>query len=344
MGGSDRLWVVRPRGGAGAVPVPATRHRGPSGRRTGGRALRHGSNNWQSYTLQGAGGVRLLVAPHVLCDLYRGLNEFDDTSHIGKFARRPFICQDLAGVTRTLLRMDDLRQNFYRVVAFPESTYSKNSSVGLFVDEHDFFLSLQPCLLPMRDGGTFHVEPYFPYKFNRKFGYDQGVLEHLAMISHEAREVGVGSSSWYSLFSRFREVSSSCDMLFPSPKRSVHASFEYASWYSCTIIKVARWQLPKQQLYAFKPWDLSLPYYYCTDRGFEEMMGAEPGIEMTSPARILWMDLARAPETSTGRIHHVIGWLGIGDHRLLFYDPLVEEEEFQMREPEARSCASSTWL
>ncbi|KAL6003876.1 hypothetical protein ACLOJK_004422, partial [Asimina triloba] len=73
------------------------------------------------------------------------------------------------------------------------------------------------------------------------------------------------------------------------------------------------------------------------------MMGAEPGIKMTLSARILWIDLAHAPETSISRIHHVIGLLGVGKHRLLFYDPLVEEEEFQMREPEAQSRTSSTW-
>ncbi|KAL5986258.1 hypothetical protein ACLOJK_014591, partial [Asimina triloba] len=124
-----------------------------------------------------------------------------------------------------------------------------------------FFLSLQPYLLPLRDGGTFHVEPYFLISFGREFGYDQGVPEHLAVISLEACEVGVRSSS----------------------RRST---------------LVARRKLPKQRLYAFKPWDLSLPYYYRSDRGRE---------------------------------------LGVGKHHLLFYDALMEEEEFQMREPEARS-------
>ncbi|KAL6000134.1 hypothetical protein ACLOJK_034812, partial [Asimina triloba] len=161
-------------------------------------------------------------------------SQFDDATHMGKFMCRPFIRQDLAGVTRTLLRMDDLRQNFYRVVASSKSTYMKDSPV-------------------------------------------------------------------------------------------------------------AQRKLPKQQLHVFKPWDMSLSYYHRSDRGREVMMGAEPGIEMTSPAHILWIDLACAPETSTGPIHYVIGWLGVGERRLLVYDPLMEEEEFQMREPAAQSRASSTW-
>ncbi|KAL5980250.1 hypothetical protein ACLOJK_036717 [Asimina triloba] len=208
--------------------------------------------------------------------------------------------------TRTLLKMDVLRHNFYRVVASSEWTYMKNSSVGIFVDEQHFFLYLQPCLLSMRDGRTFHVEPYFPHRFTRQFEYDQGVPECLAMISHKAQEISVGSSSRYTLCSRFREP-------------------------------------PNQQLYAFKPWDMSLPYYHCSDRGREVMMEAELGIKMTSPAHILWIDLFRDPETFAGRIHHIIGWLGVSEHRLLFYDPLVEEEEFQMREPAAQSRAPSTW-
>ncbi|KAL5980253.1 hypothetical protein ACLOJK_036720 [Asimina triloba] len=88
---------------------------------------------------------------------------------------------------------------------------------------------------------------------------------------------------------------------------------------------------------------MSLPYYHCSDRGREVMMEAELGIKMTSPAHILWIDLFRDPETFAGRIHHIIGWLGVSEHRLLFYDPLVEEEEFQMREPAAQSRAPSTW-
>ncbi|KAL6000867.1 hypothetical protein ACLOJK_006594 [Asimina triloba] len=84
--------------------------------------------------------------------------------------------------------------------------------------------------------------------------------------------------------------------------------------------------LPEQRLYAFKPWDSSLPYYYRSHRGWEVMMGAESGTEMTSPAHILWVDLFRAPE-----------------HRLLFDNPLVEEVEFQMREPGPQSCVSPAW-
>ncbi|KAL5980205.1 hypothetical protein ACLOJK_036672 [Asimina triloba] len=259
-------------------------------------SLNQGHIRWSYFWVacQIVGEVRFSVAPRVLCDLYRGLNkvvyhergpgravtyypshfffawlrtyfpfmfrvtnasQFDDAFHMGKFARRPFIRQDLAGVTRTFLRMDNLRQNFYRVVASSESTNIKDSSVGLFINERDFFLSLQPCMLPLRDKGTFHVEPYFPHKFARQFGYNQGVSEQLAMISREAREV-------------------------------------------------AQRQLLEQRLLAFKPWDLSLPYYYRSDHGREVMMGVESGIEMTSPARILWINLACAPETSTSYIHY----------------------------------------
>ncbi|KAL5980084.1 hypothetical protein ACLOJK_036551 [Asimina triloba] len=71
-------------------------------------------------------------------------------------------------------------------------------------------------------------------------------------------------------------------------------------------------------------------------------VGAESGIEMMSPARILWIDLFRALEVSTGHIHRIIGWLGVGEHRVLFDDPLVEEVEFQIREPEPRSHVMMT--
>ncbi|KAL6002498.1 hypothetical protein ACLOJK_034431, partial [Asimina triloba] len=49
VGGSERLWVVGPRGGVGAIPVPATRHRRPSGRRTDGGVLHNYSNSSKNY-------------------------------------------------------------------------------------------------------------------------------------------------------------------------------------------------------------------------------------------------------------------------------------------------------
>ncbi|KAL6004344.1 hypothetical protein ACLOJK_004895, partial [Asimina triloba] len=56
--------------------------------------------------------------------------------------------------------------------------------------------------------------------------------------------------------------------------------------------------------------DLSLPYYYSFDHGREVMMGAELGIEMTLPARILWIDLARALETFMAAFTtSLVGWV-----------------------------------
>ncbi|KAL5975574.1 hypothetical protein ACLOJK_019899 [Asimina triloba] len=87
---------------------------------------------------------------------------------------------DFPNIVRILLWMNDLEKNFYRVIFSAGVSYVKCSSTNLTNDEKDFYLSLQSCLLPLRDGGIFHEEPYFFHRFAHQFGYDQGVLEHLA--------------------------------------------------------------------------------------------------------------------------------------------------------------------
>lgn len=39
----------------------------------------------------------------------------------------------------------------------------------------DYVLALQPCLLPSREGSRFYVEPTFPQRFARQFGFDQEI-------------------------------------------------------------------------------------------------------------------------------------------------------------------------
>ncbi|KAL5986232.1 hypothetical protein ACLOJK_014565 [Asimina triloba] len=106
-----------------------------------------------------------------------------------KFTCRQYIREDFPIFVRTLLRMSDLKKNFYKVVSSSGASYVKSSSAGLTIDERDFYLSLQPCLLPLRDEGLFHLESYFPHRFAHHFGYDQGVPKHLVTVSHEALEI-----------------------------------------------------------------------------------------------------------------------------------------------------------
>ncbi|KAL5979306.1 hypothetical protein ACLOJK_019204 [Asimina triloba] len=100
------------------------------------------------------------------------IESVEDTIHMRKFAHCEYIRQDFPIVVRTLPRMNNLNKNFYRVVSSSGASYVKSSSTELTVDERDFYLSLQPCLLPLRDGGLFHVDPYFPHRFAHQFGYN----------------------------------------------------------------------------------------------------------------------------------------------------------------------------
>ncbi|KAL5975575.1 hypothetical protein ACLOJK_019900 [Asimina triloba] len=116
------------------------------------------------------------VAIEAIDDVERDIVPEGDSSGSGT---PTYIHQDFPSIVRILLWMNDLEKNFYRVVSSAGVSYVKCSSANLTNDEKDFDLSLQSCLLPLRDGGIFHVEPYFSHRFAHQFGYDQGVLEHL---------------------------------------------------------------------------------------------------------------------------------------------------------------------
>lgn len=63
-------------------------------------------------------------------------------------------------------------------------------------DETDFVMSLIPCLLPSRHRAEFWVEPYFPNRFARQFGFDQGFPPAPPEFPRSMREAGVGTAFW----------------------------------------------------------------------------------------------------------------------------------------------------
>ena len=81
---------------------------------------------------------------------------------------------------------------------------------SLTLRETEYAMALQSCLLPIREGTRFMVEPYFPHRFARQFGLDQGVPAVLSYITREEREAGVGPSWWPSLWARFARLWTRC--------------------------------------------------------------------------------------------------------------------------------------
>ncbi|KAL5980303.1 hypothetical protein ACLOJK_028211 [Asimina triloba] len=147
-----------------------------------------------------AKGVCFTLASYVLCDIYRGLNDvvycergsskvttyysthflfawlrfyfsfvfgvsdaaqFKDDIILRKFSHHNFVNQSFVGMVDYLLHIDNFDNCFYRMVSL-SVYFDKFSSNELSFEEKEFFISLQPCLLPLRDGAQFHMEPYFP--------------------------------------------------------------------------------------------------------------------------------------------------------------------------------------
>ncbi|KAI5311949.1 hypothetical protein L3X38_041122 [Prunus dulcis] len=50
-------------------------------------------------------------------------------------------------------------------------------------DAFEFLVCMRSALLPVRLGGDLWLEPYYPNRFARQFGFDQGVPENKLLFS-----------------------------------------------------------------------------------------------------------------------------------------------------------------
>lgn len=180
-----------------------------------------------------ASGVRLALAPRVLCDIYRGLEDMTLGKDGPMKTQTYFPAHDLFGwlglyfpwvydirpeafdrwtgvrlgyfdnidmrhytfdeVTWRLMHSDNLSQQMYRLppTASPTDIVKRESKSSMSPREKDFVLSLQSCCLPQREGLRYCVQPDFPERFARQFGFDQGIP-----AGDEASHEGVGPHWW----------------------------------------------------------------------------------------------------------------------------------------------------
>ena len=207
--------------------------------------------------------------------------------------------------------------HFYKMAA-PGEALARNSSEECSREEKEFALALQSGLVTLREGTCFFVEPYFPQRFARQFGYDQDVPAELVEISRAAREIGVGCSWWLPTSSRFEDVHFGCEVVFPGFDWKVHSSYNYAYWYSAIAAKAAQCLHPLKKFFSFKPWDLAI-----TPTDNQEVNTAirhsfEEDLTPTEPEHVRWIDLERAPKTSMGWKHHWLDWNGSGEQIFMF--------------------------
>ncbi|KAJ8432611.1 LOW QUALITY PROTEIN: hypothetical protein Cgig2_032892 [Carnegiea gigantea] len=169
-----------------------------------------------------ASGQRVSLAPAVLGYIYHGLGDAaNNPDYPGKantifpmhyvigwlaklfpclYRRRPDSdCPDdfptlvcYAGLLRSKLSLPQVRHIFRdgRYLSLRASSYHEDSrngrdviDMGLPEEDSKFLLSIRSAVLPVRVGAELILEPYYPNRFSRQFGFDQGVpSNHLSFI------------------------------------------------------------------------------------------------------------------------------------------------------------------
>ena len=164
-----------------------------------------------------------------------------DTSGIllGRFADRGMANPGFEQTTKRLLRLHQFSREMYRL---PPTADLGPSTIGasesLTPRLADYLASLHPCLVLSREGSRFFVEPYFPHRFARQFGFAQDVPHPLLNISRLAREPGTGPGWWHALWLRFTEPRRQCSCYFPLVFREVHTTYDYVWWYNSNAWKI----------------------------------------------------------------------------------------------------------
>ena len=90
---------------------------------------------------------------------------------LGKFACRNFANRSVNMTVDYILGIGRFDEYFYKM-ATPGEALARSSSEECSMVEKEFAISLQPGLLTLTEGSCFFVEPYFPQRFARQFGYD----------------------------------------------------------------------------------------------------------------------------------------------------------------------------
>jgi hypothetical protein len=171
-----------------------------------------------------ARGVRLSLAPRVLCQIYRSLNEMvmeprgplraasyypahdfygwlgvyfpwvygfyetDDSVRLWHFSRRFMATLSFEEVTERLMRLNQQTQRIFLFSpTMSDEDDERTRNDALSPRDTEYAMSIQACLLPLREGTRFMVEPSFPYRFARQFGADQGVPPRPPRVTRDER-------------------------------------------------------------------------------------------------------------------------------------------------------------
>ncbi|PON36643.1 Aminotransferase-like mobile domain containing protein [Trema orientale] len=106
-------------------------------------------------------------------DLYSGWDSSIDLPLLSKYAGVPAEDCGLNG-TRRILREEDYV--IHRPYSFPaEEDLDFLDNEDLSDERFESLISMCSCMLPVRVGKELYVEPYYPNRFARQFGFDHRI-------------------------------------------------------------------------------------------------------------------------------------------------------------------------
>ncbi|MQM20181.1 hypothetical protein Taro_053197, partial [Colocasia esculenta] len=118
----------------------------------------------------------------------------------------------------------------------------------------DWALSIRPSVLVFRRGQIVYMEPYYPFRFGRNFGYDQHIPPSSARFFPEERVVqGLKAVDearrWWDFFHRLDPST----FRVPAPGRTPRVTQEYIKWWNARTgfyrsIKLDCWDKAEQQV------------------------------------------------------------------------------------------------
>ncbi|XP_060970444.1 uncharacterized protein LOC133037370 [Cannabis sativa] len=166
-------------------------------------------------------------------DLYSGWSSLIDLPFLGKYAGVPPEEPSL-NIARRILREEDYV--IHRPYYFPiEEDVDCIDHEDLSDDKFEMLVSMRSSMLPVRVGKDLFIEPYFPNRFARQFGFDQGVPSNELRSSFSWRTqcgiLGV-AEAWALLLRRNTGI----HFHIPSITRMGQCTWWYGRWWVRTCI------------------------------------------------------------------------------------------------------------
>ncbi|PON42744.1 Aminotransferase-like mobile domain containing protein [Trema orientale] len=166
-------------------------------------------------------------------ELYSGWDSAIDLSYLSKYAGVPAEKRSLNGARRIFREEDYVIHRPYSFPAEEDSDFMDNDDLS---DERfELLVSMRFSMLPVRVGKDLFVEPYYPNRFARQFGFDQGVpLSKLHLNFSRRARCGIDyvAESWALLLKRNTGIR----FHIPRNTRMGQCTWWYSRWWvkSCT--------------------------------------------------------------------------------------------------------------